>query len=618
MVNSRFEPNLRTTIVQAFARTLLDAPSQQAIAAGSAPRASVPPPSDLALPKEGDLVGTHYRLTKLLGQGMFGKVYVAQREDVPEHRVALKLLPRALYAGRNVERELVMLATVGHPHVVQLKDHGTTAEYVWLTMPVYQGETLAERLERGCLGLREAHDIFLPIARGLEALHAAGLRHQDVKPENIFLANFCGLVHPILLDLGVAAERDAPFVAGTALYGAPEQVAVLSGGVPGIVPISEKMDTYGLATTLLMALVGPDRFPGEEARDRKELHDAHLLRARAPLPDGALPELAGPPRARIQKALAGWLALEQDQRPAMSELARELDLLLEPEREAERAVVRKAQQQRATLQRFKMAVGALLLAGAGAGAVMYGKRETLRVARELERARQEGAKSFDKLETCAAAHRMAEVDKTRLGAERDTCAATRDKERAEFKLILDEVERSGSSSEAERARQAQAASSRLKTCEDAAVAAQKLCSSEESKLRAELDQSSAALSAIRADHDRDLLTIEAEKKQIAAVEQERDQCRAEKLSCDVDRDALKVLARNMLSTVGRAPGSTALPSAGLLLDPKPPELAPSNTPAVNAVNAPSGAPAPSPPLVPAPLPPAAPTIVPPPAPPTGS
>src|ERR1041384_4977598 len=138
---------------------------------------------------------------------MFGKVYVAQRVDVPEHQVALKLLPRSLYAGRNVERELVMLATVGHPHMVQLKDHGTTDEYVWLTMPVYDGETLYDRLKRGPLDLREAYDIFLPIAHALEALHAAGLRHQDIKPENIFLAVFAGRIHPILLDLGAAAER---------------------------------------------------------------------------------------------------------------------------------------------------------------------------------------------------------------------------------------------------------------------------------------------------------------------------------------------------------------------------------------------------------------------------
>ena len=100
------------------------------------------------------MIGNLYRLMRLLGKGMFGRVFVAERVDVPEHRVALKLVPRSVYQGRNVERELVMLATVGHPNVVQMKDHGTTSEYVWLTMPVYQGQTLAERLEKKPLTLK--------------------------------------------------------------------------------------------------------------------------------------------------------------------------------------------------------------------------------------------------------------------------------------------------------------------------------------------------------------------------------------------------------------------------------------------------------------------------------
>ncbi|MFT3768687.1 MAG: protein kinase [Minicystis sp.] len=282
---------LRTTVVQAFARTILDDSRRTAVAgrgtSGYPSATPEPPPSSSLLPGVGDVVGIQYQLQSLLGEGMFGKVYVAQRLDVPEHRVALKLLPRSLYAGRNVERELVMLATVGHPNVVQLKDHGTTPDYVWLTMPVYQGQTLAERLEKGTLTCSQAHDIFLPIARGLEALHAAGLRHQDVKPENIFLAVFGGRVHPILLDLGVAAEKDASFVAGTALYGAPEQVAALAG-LPSTAPYSEKMDTYGLASTLLYALVGPRHFPGEEADDSIEPRRGPAApHPRAPRPRGA-------------------------------------------------------------------------------------------------------------------------------------------------------------------------------------------------------------------------------------------------------------------------------------------------------------------------------------------
>ena len=91
-----------------------------------------------------------------------------QRIDVPAHQVALKMVPREVYSGRNVERELVMLAAASHPNIVQLKDHGMTEGYVWLTMPVYEGVTLGERLKRGPLALDEAYEVFLPIARALD------------------------------------------------------------------------------------------------------------------------------------------------------------------------------------------------------------------------------------------------------------------------------------------------------------------------------------------------------------------------------------------------------------------------------------------------------------------
>ncbi|NUP06939.1 MAG: protein kinase, partial [Polyangiaceae bacterium] len=213
--------DLRATRTRPFATTIAAASAPGSItgASGSAAGSSgYQPPKSVdttALPSQGDVVGLHYRLVRALGEGNFGKVWVAERLDVPEHRVAMKILPKSMYAGRNVERELVMLATVGHPNVVQLKDHGIESEFIWLTMPVYEGETLGERLDRGPLTFREAYDIFLPIARAVEALHTLGLRHQDIKPENIFLARFGGRLHPVLLDLGVAAEKDSTFVAGT-------------------------------------------------------------------------------------------------------------------------------------------------------------------------------------------------------------------------------------------------------------------------------------------------------------------------------------------------------------------------------------------------------------------
>lgn len=586
-------------MVQAFARTILD--ESQRGNPDSRPLLelvdSATPSSVAVLPELGDLVGDHYRLVRLLGQGMFGKVYVAQREDVPEHQAALKILPRSLYAGRNVERELVMLATVGHPNVVQLKDHGTTRDYVWLTMPVYKGETLAERLLRGPLDLREAHDIFRPIAHGLEALHAAGLRHQDVKPENIYLAVFAGRVHPILLDLGVAAEKDATFVAGTALYGAPEQVAVLSGGFPGVIPLSEKMDTYGVATTLLMSLVGPELFPGERATDRAELAEAHEVRAREPIAAGAMPELHGPARDAIQRTLAGWLALDPHARPSMNELGVELDVLLEPEREAARAEDRRRGRQKTTIMRFKASLGAMILIGCGVGGVMYSERETLRVAGELEKAKKMGSESFDKLETCAASHRMATMTAA-------SCVAARDKDRTVYKQSLDEVAKMGTTSEAERARQLQSYSARIKVCEDLAATEKRACSDEQLRRDNESAQQKAALVALATERDAESALVAQTKLKLAESEKKIEQLTAEKTALAEERDALKSAAAKASAAEPPPPAApaSAAPNAG----PSPAPTA-AATAVVAALPPAALPPAPPPPaaLPPAALPPAA-------------
>jgi eukaryotic-like serine/threonine-protein kinase len=570
---------LRTTVVQAFAQTVVD-PSRRGSEDGEDPSSadtrvagvgapldfSPGPPSAVTfLPDVGDVVGGHYKLMRLLGQGMFGKVYVAQRLDVPEHQVALKLLPRSMYAGRNVERELVMLATVGHPHVVQLKDHGTTPDYVWLTMPVYHGQTLAERLEKkGTLSPRQAYDIFVPVARGLEALHAAGLRHQDVKPENIFLAVFGGRVHPILLDLGVAAEKDASFVAGTALFAAPEQVAVLSG-LPVIQPLSEKMDTYGLASTLLMALAGPRQFPGETATDRIELAEAHDLRTKYPLGPGALPDVTGDPRDQLDASFRSWLAFEPGARPTMKEMAEQLEVLLEPDAEEVRQEEKRRERQALTILRFKVVFAAMIVLGVAGGAIAFTQRETLRIAADLDRARTDGAKSFDQLETCNAAHArdtQAIVD----------CKAAQAKSRDEQGKQIEEVMRSGSASQQDRAREAQRFNKALKTCEDNATTAKRVCDDETARILMENVRDKTTLSGQR-DEARRL--AEEEKGQLASLSAERDQCRAERTTCAEEREALKAAAAkpppHAAVPVGTAvPAGTSAPIATAAPEPTGP------------------------------------------------
>ena len=539
--------------------------------------ASIPPPPAMLLPEVGDVVGDHYQLVRKLGEGTFGRVYVAQRIDVPEHQVALKLLPRSLYVGRNVDRELVMLATVGHPHVVQLKDHGTTDEYVWLTMPVYEGQTLQERLEqKGSLSLNEAYDIFRAIAYGLEALHDAGLRHQDIKPENIYLAVFGRRTHPVLLDLGVAAEKDATFIAGTALYASPEQIFALDGAA-NRPPLTEMMDTYCFATTLLMSIVGPTHFPGESATQPAELALAHAVRASTPIAKDALPELKGAPRDKLIAAFKSWLALEPKERPSMREVAEQLDVLLEKEREEKRQEQLAKERQKVALLRFRIAVGALLVAAVIAGLVFWSKRETWRLANELEQAKNQGAASFHDLNECTASHRVAR-------AEAAECKTGRDKDQAEFQRSLDVLSKKGA--DADKVREMVSSYvGKLKTCEDGAALAAKQCIEDQGRVLMITEKEKAELAAAR---DEQKKLAEARAKEIASITTERDACNTASASCQEQKAAcveqkaqlLIACAGTPKSGGGAAPAGTGAPVAtGGATAPAVPTPAPPTPPA---------------------------------------
>ncbi len=334
-----------------------------------------------SFPTTGGVVGGRYRLLSPLGEGQFGRVYRAERTDLPAHHVALKVMAADVYAGRDPEGELRLLSAVAHPHIVQLADHGVGPGHVWFTMPLYAGRSLAEAMADGVLTPRQARDAVAPIADGLEVLHGVGLRHQDIKPENVFLASFAGSVSPILLDLGAAAPARAPHpAAGTLLYAAPEQRRALLACVRGEVhgeQLDESVDTYGLAATLLHALVGDALFPGNEAIAMDDLataarclEAAAVERATTPLRPGSLPGLPAGARAEINRALAGWMAIDPRARPSMAQLRRELDVLLAGE----------AWQQRRRLL-GRIAVGA---AAAATVAALVGVKEARRHGERMQ------------------------------------------------------------------------------------------------------------------------------------------------------------------------------------------------------------------------------------------
>jgi hypothetical protein len=377
-------------------------------------------------------------LRALLGEGAFGRVFAAEDEETGQ-QVALKVVGLRRYPREYAEHELRALAAIAHPNVVQLNEHGVEASasepYLWYTMPLYRGSDLAAVLKtEGALSLSRAHAVFSRIAGGVCEMHSLGLRHQDIKPDNIYLAHMAGVAehHPVLLDLGGAARQHAsqPLVA-TFPFAAPEQSEALIGGLLGEqhAAVNEKVDVYALAATLLFSLIG-ERFVGHDigqgesdtdvtpaalAELRADLAVVHDARAREPLPPGALPQVTGATRERLNGAFRRWLCLQASSRPEAAQFLEELSVLLEWDAEVARR--RTAQKLR---NKLLQVAGALLLAVCAGGLAGYQwHKRTMGAANQatsaaLDRAHEasnELARAGTNLDKIIADHSLSAVDK---------------------------------------------------------------------------------------------------------------------------------------------------------------------------------------------------------------
>jgi len=284
---------------------------------------------------KGTVIAERYAIQERVGEGSFGDVYRALDADVPGHVVALKLLHKSAVseqARKSALRELRLIASVFHPSVVDFKDHGWYQERLWFVMPWYEGETLEERIKRAPLTRAEALEIFTPLAQALATMHAAGIRHQDIKPDNIFLARIGQVeseqrrVLPVLIDLGVAAKEAEMIVAGTPLYFPPE-IAAQYANTPDKPHVTAKADVFSLALSLRNALepATQEEVPGTAIEA--------FIAYRAEHP----PKPPEDKRLRFMAPFfARWLAHDPHERPSAEELAEELSVLTRPERERAR------------------------------------------------------------------------------------------------------------------------------------------------------------------------------------------------------------------------------------------------------------------------------------------
>jgi len=296
-----------------------------------------------------------------LGAGGSASVYAAV-DATGRQRVALKVLHRRCSvdprAVARFETEVRVVAALGHPNIVEVRGQGDLPDgRRYLVMQLAEGPSLGRLLEeRGRLAAGEALPILRGIAAALEAAHAQGVAHRDLKPDNVLLEEGpAGALVPRLADFGLAKlarPEDKPAsvtetgtILGTPHYMAPEQARAAGG-------VDRRADIYAFGILAYRMLVGRLPFTGEDPLDvlLKHRHDT------AEAPSRASPELSDALDAPILR----MLAKSPDERPAT---------IAEAFAALEQALAQTRSRRGRTPRRLALALGALLLAAVSAVAV---------------------------------------------------------------------------------------------------------------------------------------------------------------------------------------------------------------------------------------------------------
>jgi serine/threonine protein kinase len=228
-----------------------------------------------------------YELQTLLGVGGMGEVYRAY-DTAKDRTVAIKLLRTEMSADAGFQerfrRESRVAARLQEPHVIPVHDFGEINGVLYIDMRLVEGDNVHNVLQRtGPMDPARATAIVSQVAAALDAAHASGLVHRDVKPENVLLTSndFAYLVDFGIAHLGgESGLTSAGAAIGSCAYMAPER---FTGGQVG-----PPADIYSLACLLYECLTGSTPFP---TRELSQLMGAHIM--------------SPPPRPSVTRPIVG-------------------------------------------------------------------------------------------------------------------------------------------------------------------------------------------------------------------------------------------------------------------------------------------------------------------------
>ncbi|ABF39268.1 serine/threonine protein kinase [Candidatus Koribacter versatilis Ellin345] len=268
-----------------------------------------------------------YEIQSQLGAGGMGEVYRAKDLRL-DRSVAIKVLPGHLSSNPELKerfvREARAISSLNHPRICTLHDVGQQEGVDFLVMEFLEGESLAQRLQKGALPIKEVLKIGVEVSEALEVAHRAGIVHRDLKPGNIMLTK----TGAKLMDFGLAKAVESTMAAGTSsaplLSGAPTMSGLsplspltMAGAVVGTVQYmapeqvegklaDARSDIFALGATLYEAATGKRAFDG-----KSQIAVANSILEKDPEPASTLnPQV---PRG-VDHVIARCLAKDPEQR----------------------------------------------------------------------------------------------------------------------------------------------------------------------------------------------------------------------------------------------------------------------------------------------------------------